>query len=56
VPRDIDFRLLGPLEVFAGTAPLPIAADAPRALPATLLLDAKRGVARHPIAGALRAP
>ena len=55
----MDFRLLGPLEVFAGPAPLPIAAGKQRALLAVLLLDANRSVSRDQIVDALwgeRAP
>jgi DNA-binding SARP family transcriptional activator/pimeloyl-ACP methyl ester carboxylesterase len=45
----VEFRLLGPLEVIDGTAPLPIASGKQRALLAVLLLSANRTVARDRI-------
>jgi DNA-binding SARP family transcriptional activator len=45
----MEFRLLGPLEVVAGTTPVPIAARKQRALLAVLLLNANRTVARERI-------
>jgi DNA-binding SARP family transcriptional activator/class 3 adenylate cyclase/alpha-beta hydrolase superfamily lysophospholipase len=45
----MDFRLLGPLEVLDGDAPLRIAAGKQRALLALLLLNANRTVARDRI-------
>jgi len=45
----VEFRLLGPLEVIDGTAPLPITSGKQRALLALLLLNANRTVARDRI-------
>ena len=45
----MEFRLLGPLEVIDGTAPLPLASGKQRALLAVLLLSANRTVARDRI-------
>jgi len=49
----MDFRLLGPLEVFDGSARLPIAAGQQRALLAMLLLHSNRTVGREQIVDAL---
>src|SRR5215210_5343619 len=49
----MDFRLLGPLEVFAGPAQLQIAAGRQRALLAILLLHANRTVSRDQIVDGL---
>jgi DNA-binding SARP family transcriptional activator/pimeloyl-ACP methyl ester carboxylesterase len=49
----MDFRLLGPLEVLDGHAPLQIAAGKQRALLAVLLLHANRTLARERIVDAL---
>ncbi len=49
----MDFRLLGPLVVFDGPAPLPIAAGKQRALLAVLLLHANRTVGREQLVDAL---
>jgi DNA-binding SARP family transcriptional activator/pimeloyl-ACP methyl ester carboxylesterase len=49
----MDFRLLGPLAVFDGPAPLPIAAGKQRALLAVLLLHANRTVGREQLVDAL---
>src|SRR4029077_13836068 len=49
----MDFRLLGPLVVFDGPAPLPIAAGKERALLAVLLLHANRTVGREQLVDAL---
>ena len=49
----MDFRLLGPLAVFDGPAPLPIAAGKQRALLAVLLLQANRTVGREQLVDAL---
>jgi DNA-binding SARP family transcriptional activator/pimeloyl-ACP methyl ester carboxylesterase len=49
----MDFRLLGPLEVIAGHAPLHIAAGKQRALLAILLLHANRTVSREQIVDSL---
>jgi DNA-binding SARP family transcriptional activator/pimeloyl-ACP methyl ester carboxylesterase len=49
----MDFRLLGPLEAFAGPAQLQIAAGRQRALLAILLLSANRTVSREQIVDAL---
>jgi DNA-binding SARP family transcriptional activator len=43
-PHVMDFRVLGPLEVLDGDAPLPLGGRKPRALLARLLLDAGRTV------------
>jgi DNA-binding SARP family transcriptional activator/pimeloyl-ACP methyl ester carboxylesterase len=45
----VEFRLLGPLEVIDGTAPLPVASGKQGALLALLLLNANRAVARDRI-------
>jgi DNA-binding SARP family transcriptional activator/class 3 adenylate cyclase len=45
----VEFRLLGPLEVLDGSAPLPITSRKQRALLALLLLNANRTVARDRI-------
>src|SRR6476646_5151126 len=49
----MDFRLLGPLEVFDGSARLAIAAGKQRALLAMLLLHSNRTVGREQIVDAL---
>ena len=49
----MDFRILGPLEVSRGHAPLHMAAGKQRALLAILLLNANRTVAREQIIDAL---
>src|SRR6266536_4864621 len=49
----MDFRLLGPLEVFAGPAQVQIAAGRQRALLAILLLHANRTVSRDQIVDGL---
>jgi DNA-binding SARP family transcriptional activator/pimeloyl-ACP methyl ester carboxylesterase len=49
----MDFRLLGPLAVFAGSAPLRVPAGKQRALLAVLLLNANRTVTRDQIVDAL---
>ena len=49
----MDFRLLGPLEAFAGPAQVQIAAGKQRALLAILLLHANRTVSREQIVDAL---
>jgi DNA-binding SARP family transcriptional activator/pimeloyl-ACP methyl ester carboxylesterase len=45
----VEFRLLGPLELIDGAAPLPLASGKQRALLAVLLLSANRTVARDRI-------
>src|SRR5438034_4714096 len=49
----MDFRLLGPLEVLAGNAPVQVAAGKQRALLALLLLNANRTVSSEQIVDAL---
>jgi DNA-binding SARP family transcriptional activator/pimeloyl-ACP methyl ester carboxylesterase len=49
----MDFRLLGPLEAYARSAPLRVPAGKQRALLAVLLLNANRTVAREQIVDAL---
>src|SRR5919108_870685 len=58
-PTDVEFRVLGPLEVRSGGTPLPLGGPKQRALLALLLLDANEVVSRDRLVGALwgeRAP
>lgn len=50
---ELEFRLLGPIEISAGGAPLAIPSGKPRALLATLLLRANQRVSRDSLVDAL---